>query len=173
MAEQKLITKSDISEFFEIGKNLDNSRIEAAVMLAQQNDLEPILGGALYRDLCEDPDGVNNALLLQGEDYELNGATIYYRGVRAQLSCYAYARLIRKPSNMVTRSGVKQKENVNSLPVDTTVENQMIRDAYSRAKKFEKDTIQYLDEHLTEYPLYNQSQGKQFPRKKTFRISRL
>lgn len=171
--EQKLITRSDIGEYFEVGKNLDQSRIDSAIMLAQQNDLEPVLGGALYRDLCEDPDSVNNSLLIQGEDYELNGATIYYRGVRAQLACYAYARLIRKPANMVTRSGVKQKENVNSLPVDTTVENQMIRDAYSRAKKFERDTVQYLDQNLDTFPLYNQTQGREYPRKQSFRISRV
>lgn len=173
MAEKKLITGSDISEFYKIGKNLDSDRIDMAIMLAQRNDLVPVIGEGLYFDLCENTTSVTNAKLIEGENYDLDGTTVYYRGIRAQVACYAAARLMRKPENMITRAGVKQKELVNSIPVDTTVENQMIRDAYSMAKKFEIQTLRYLDENIDDYPLFNQTQGKQRPRKNSFRIHRI
>ena len=172
MAERKLINKSDISEFFEIGKHLKDSRLDAAIMLAQRNDLVPAIGEGLYFDLCETDSALNNTLI-QGENYELNGTTVYFRGIRSQIACYAYARLIRKPENKVTRAGVKQKETVNSTQVDTTEENQMIRDAYSMAKKFEQQTNQYLEQNISNYPLAQQTEGMQLPRKSGFNISRV
>ena len=173
MAEKKLITRGDISEFYKIGKNLDQDRVDMAIMLAQRNDLVPIIGEGLYFDLCENTDSTNNAKLIEGENYDLDGTTVYYRGIRAQVACYAAARLMRKPENAITRAGVKQKELTNSLPVETTTENQMIRDAYSMAKKFEKQTLRYLDENIDEYPLFNQTEGMQRPRKNSFRIHRV
>ena len=172
MAERKLINKSDITEFFEIGKNLNASRIDTAIMLAQRNDLVPAIGEGLYFDLCETETSLNDTLI-QGEDYELQGTTVYFRGIRAQIACYAYARLIRKSENRITRAGLKQKETVNSLQVDTTEENQMIRDAFSMAKKFEKQTNQYLQENISDYPLAQQTEGMQLPRKSSFRISKI
>ncbi|MCK5616275.1 hypothetical protein KAR91_81185, partial [Candidatus Pacearchaeota archaeon] len=164
MAERKLINKSDISEFFEIGKNLNASRVDTAIMLAQRNDLVPAIGEGLYFDLCEN-ETILNDTLIQGEEYELQGTTVYFRGIRAQIACYAYARLIRKAENRITRSGLKQKETANSLQVDTTEENQMIRDAYSMAKKFETQTNKYLQENISDYPLAQQTEGMQLPRK--------
>lgn len=173
MAEKKLITGNDISEFYKIGKNLDPDVIDRAIMLAQRNDLVPIIGEGLYFDLCENTDSATNATLIEGENYELDGTTVYYRGIRAQIACYAAARLLRKPENGITRAGVKQKELANSVQVDTTTENQMIRDAYSMAKKFEIQTLRYIDENINDYPLFNKTEGMQRPRKNSFRIHRV
>jgi hypothetical protein len=171
MAEIKLIHREDIDEFFKLSKNLDAEKLDIAIMTAQQNDLEPVIGSALYLDICENISSTANNDLMQGKQYVNNSETIYYRGIRAQLSAYAFARFIRDNEMNHTRSGLKVKISEQSETVDSPQTNQRVRDAFSRAKKYETDTLKYLDQNRTTYPLFERSESK--PRNNSFRITRI
>lgn len=173
MAERKLITKDDIDEFFKLGKNLDLEKLNIAIITAQQNDLEPVIGSALYLFVNENPDDAKVIDLLQGKSYTYQSETIYFRGMRAQISAYAFARFVRDNEVNHTRAGTKIKTSDQSETVESTQTNQRVRDAFSRAKKYEADTLMYLDQNRSDYPLFERSVGTTRNRNNSFRLTRI
>lgn len=173
MAERKLITKDDIDEFFKLSKNLDLEKLNIAIITAQQNDLEPVIGSALYLFLNENPDDSKVQDLVQGKTYTYHSETIYFRGIRAQLSAYAFARFVRDNEVNHTRAGMKTKISDQSETVDNPQTNQRVRDAFSRAKKYEEDTLRFLDQNRSDYPLFESGSLRGSTRNQSFRMTRI
>ena len=161
MAEVKIITSTDIAEFWPITSNIDSDKINAAILRAQQTDLEPILGSYLYYEFIEDYDTVNTfntpiyQSLFDGGSYTYNNQTIYYRGVRQLLAVYSWIRLTQIIRINVVRSGQVVKIVEESDPLEDFQARADTRKALDEAVRLEKHTLQFLFTNRSDYPLYN------------------
>ena len=168
MAEKQLIFLNDINEFWPLSQNIDQSKINANVMRAQQSDLSPILGSALYHAFIEDFDGSNFATqiytdLFYGTDYVFKGNTIYFRGVRPLLSTFAYNRIVDTNKVNIVRNGVAVYSVEESEIATDAQKRETKRTAYSDASRLEGELIQFLNENRATYPLWN---TKEIPNQK-------
>jgi len=163
MSEQIIIAKSDINEYYNIGKNINQDRVDPHIRAAQVQDLQPILGKPLYYAFIEDYNGTNfatpiYAALFAGKVYKgYDGKDIYFRGVKPMLIAFAYDRLVGGNSIHVTRGGVgkKAKEEVEN---DTSAEIlQMVRSAKSDANQYKHELLDFLNQESANYTLWKGS----------------
>jgi hypothetical protein len=159
MAEQIIIALSDIQEFWPISDNIDEDKINASILRAQQIDLERVLGPPLYHAFIEDYNGTSfdtaiYQTLFDGTNYAYNGQDIYFRGVRHLLSVYAYVRIIESHKINVVRAGVTVKVVEESETAEDFQVRAVKRRALDDAIRLEKDLLQYLHTNRTSYPLF-------------------
>lgn len=160
--ESTIITKADISDLYDIGANLNDNRINPHILRAQQNDLAPILGEALYYLFVEDYDGsafttAKYINLFNGTNYTLNGKDIYFRGVKPMLVSFAYARLIANNQTFITRGGVVSKDVEASQKLEERIILQKARNAKSDALALQAGLEEYLNNNLSTYPEYDKT----------------
>ena len=135
MAEQRIITRSDIIEFWPNSVNIAQDKIDSAILRAQQADLEPLLGIYLYQSFIDDYNGstFDTAIyktLFDGGEYEYGGYTRYFRGVRNLLSVYSFVRLVDLTTINLTSAGMVDKITEES----ETQEDYQIRKSQRLAK---------------------------------------
>ena len=165
MAEQKIIAKADIQNLWDFSENVDQSKIDAAILRAQQTDLESLLGAAMYHDFVEDYNGLTfdtpaYQTLYDGGEYTYKAQTIYFRGVKALLSVYAYIHLVDIIRINVVRSGQVYKVAEESEFLEDFQSRADNRKAKSDAIRLEKDVLQYLETNLSTYPLFRYREYK-------------
>jgi hypothetical protein len=159
--EQRIISLDDVNEVWPVSVNLDDNKVNAAILRAQQSDLKPILGEALYHAFIEDYNGTdfvdpNYALLFSGGEYTYGNYTIYFSGVKALLSCYAFTRIVDAARINVVRSGSVWKEEDESDQVEDYQERINRRRALEDSQRLKEELERYLYENTDLYPLYNQ-----------------
>lgn len=161
MAEQTIITATDIREFYpELSINIDDSDILTKVLLAQQNDLEPFLGYYLYNAFIEDYNGAtfDTAIyqtLYDGSSYSYRGNNRYFRGLRHLLSVYSFIRVIEISDTTLTTSGMVDKTTEESEQrQDYQIRNSM-RKIKDDAIRLEKDAKDFILENISDYKLYH------------------
>jgi hypothetical protein len=173
-AETLLITRTDILEYYHIGKNIPDSRLNPLILRAQQSDLKDFIGAAMYHELFESPSDPNIVALLDGVEFEnSNNDTVFFGGLKQLLSVYSYRRLVQKDSVFVTRGGVKSKITEESEQETDGQINQEARNARGDAGRLEGEAWEYLDENRDKYPLWDQAPRKNQGLKAAFRITRL
>ena len=160
MAEQKIITREDIIEFWPNSVNISQDKIDSAITRAQQTDLEPLLGIYLYQAFIEDYDGSNFATpvyktLFDGGSYEYAGYNRYFRGVRNLLSVYAFVRLVDQSTIFLTSSGMVDKITEESEGQEDYQIRRSQRLAKDDAIRLERDTTDFIKTKIADYPLYN------------------
>jgi len=159
MAEVAIIAKADIQNLWDFSENIDQSKIDAAILRAQQTDLESILGAPLYHEFIEDYNGLTFDTatyqnLYDGGEYTYNGQTIYYRGIKALLSVYSYVHLMDIIRINVVRSGQVYKVSEESEFLEDFQARADNRKAKSDAIRLEKDTLQFIETNISDYPLF-------------------
>lgn len=161
MAEQRIISKVDINEFFQLDSNIDDSRINPHILRAQQAELKPVLGDALYYAFIEDYDGTNFQDqrfidLFEGAIYQdSKGNPIYFNGVRPLLSSWSFSRVVGANKIFITRSGNVQQ--INPEESENLEDNQIRlykREARSEAIRLEGELILFLQANKETYPEY-------------------
>jgi hypothetical protein len=169
MAEQPIIVKADIQTAWDFSENIDQSKIDAAILRAQQTDLERLLGAPFYHAFIEDFNGTdfNTAsyqALYDGGEYSYQGQAIYYRGVKALLCVYAYIHLVEIVRINVVRSGQVYKVSEESEFLEDFQARADNRKAKADAIRLEKDTLQFLENNYSTYPLFRY---REYQEKKT------
>ena len=160
MAEQRIITQADIIEFWPNSVNISQSKLDSAVLRAQQADLEPLLGMYLYHAFINDYDGskfvtaIYKTLFIGGE-YSYNGNTRYFRGIRNLLSVYSFVRLVDMAGINLTAVGMVDKVTEESERQEDYQIRRSQRLAKDDAIRLEKDTLDFIKTNLSDYPLYN------------------
>ena len=174
MAETLLITKEDIKSFYPIGKNLDNGRVDPHILRAQQSDLKPFLGDALYRDFVTDVAVAKYVTLLDGGEYTNDGHTIFFGGVKPLLASWAYARIQKANPVHVTRGGNVRKEteqSVNLSSAETDAEKTL---AESEALRLQSEVYTYLDSNRDTYTLFDvYVTGQNAPKRMSLNITKV
>lgn len=161
MAEQTIITATDIREFYpELSVNMDDDDILTKVLLSQQNDLEPFLGYYLYNAFIEDYNGAtfDTAIyqtLYDGTTYNYSGNDRYFRGIRHLLAVYSFIRVIEISDTVLTTSGMVDKTTEESEQrEDYQVRNSM-RKIKDDAIRLEKDAKDFILTNIADYKLYH------------------
>lgn len=146
MAEH-LITPTDV---LALARNASQSiapkDIEVYIDEAEQLDLKPTIGTALYLRLLENSgDAEANALLLDGGKYEGKSGVAMFAGIRKALAYYAYGRMVKNGGRSVTRFGYVEKQGDYSAQVAYRERLDSANDATLVADSYMKETINFIE----------------------------
>lgn len=155
-----LISKADFTSDKLIPQATDTERVNKSIRDAQQFDLRPALGDAMYYDLVSkiDDSGYDAKydLLMGGEEYrDSQGNTIIFSGLRMALKYWAYARYLSAQQINVTTHGIRIKENDFSQNADAKSVGSEITLARNGAAAYFEEAKKYLDKKADDFPLWN------------------
>ncbi len=154
-----LITIEDIKEVRPVAQ-LDPKRVDPYITEAQENDLRPILGDALFYDFVTNSSNTKYLDLLKGKVYTKGGYTISFPGVKPMICYFALARITHNNAINLTSYGVVQKEMNGSQPVDQRLIGAMVTELRDVANSYQSRLIDFLKYNETTYPLFNASSNK-------------
>jgi hypothetical protein len=150
-----LISKQDLVNDKLIPSTADEGRVDLSIRDAQEFDLRPVLGDALYYDLVKNTTSTNNQKLLLGEEYvNASGETILFPGLKMAHKYYATARFIITHKRHVTSHGIVEKTtpySINSGNKDISTDSDSKR---SGAQAYWDDVVKYLNTKKANYPLW-------------------
>lgn len=173
MSEALLVTREDVREFWAITKNMNVDRINPYILRAQQRDLKPFLGDALYFDMIEHLTDQKYVDLLNGVAYETNGHTIYFGGVKPLLCAYAYATLINENPIHITRAGNKNKKDDNSTEIAGNTIGVKSNEADSEGLRLQEETRRFLNDKKSDYPLFEKGSYGNTPKRTTLSLTKV
>lgn len=152
-----LINKNDFKEYKQISKGKDVELIEQYIQEAQDLDLKEIVCREFYYDILKNFQQPEYQKLIHGETYtDSEGNEIEYKGIKAVLVYFAYARYILRGHITDTPFGMVQKTNEFSQPV-SSAEKREVRDR-SRidAMNYWQECKIYLDQHVQLFPKWKE-----------------
>ncbi len=160
-----LITASDIQTVIQLSDNLPPVKINPMISRAQELDLKPQLGAALYKALVDgfaaSPQEAIYLTLMNGEAYTFcQNETIDYPGLTPALAWYSYARYLSSASHYSTVNGIVMPTPEHSEVVSDRSLARQISEARTAAEHYIDETHQYLCEKSLIYPLYKGDKGK-------------
>lgn len=137
--------------------NLDQSRVNTYIIEAQENDLRPVLGDALYKDFIDNQSLTKYTELLRGKSYTVNGFAIDFPGVKPMLAYFTLARIVANNQMNITSYGIVQKTVNESQPVEQAGVKALVTELRSVAVSYQNRLIQFLKANTSTYPQYNQT----------------
>lgn len=151
-----LITKEDFEGVRHISKNIDfTQRVLPYAKEAQNFDLRPYLGDALFYDLMKNQTLEKYQDLLNGKEYQdTNGNTIWFDGIKEALAYYAMARFRGNQQISDTNFSVVIKTNEFSEPVSDKTIVRTATELKSAANALMYDVVKYIKTNISNYPLY-------------------
>lgn len=152
-----LITKTDFGAFRDVSLNIDDKRVDPYIAEAQEFDIKPVLGPAFYLDFINNfPDGGKYDDLFNGKDYTDKSLQLLvsFKGVKAALVYYSYARLLLNQDMHVTASGLVEKDNQYAKNVEGARVQRQVTAARLAAGAHEKDYISFLNNDPALYPIW-------------------
>ena len=160
-----LISLTDFDGFKNITSNINTvKRLDPYIREAQEFDLRRFLGEELYIDLIDDLDASPSLEtygdLVTGSTYTKDGITYQHDGLKPVLVYFTYARYLENAGVASTNFGVVQKKNEFSDPIDEKRTGRLISQARSGAIVYQARVERYLNDHSTDFPLWNCSAGK-------------
>ena len=160
-----LITRSDIQTVIQLSDNLPAVKINPMIDRAQELDLKPQLGAALYKafvdGIAASPQTAIYLTLLNGEAYVYcNDETIDFPGVKPAIAWYAYARYLSGANHYSTVNGIQVPSNDHSEMLSEKGITRQISEAREAASHYIDEMHQYLCEKSATYTLYNGDGGK-------------
>ena len=161
-----IITFDDILLYRPAAKEIPQDRIEPFIREAQMHDLRPILGEALYYDFINKFSSIGDPMyaayqdLLNGSSWTYNTYTKQHYGLKPIVSYYALSRFAANNQINVTRYGVTSKVNPQSEPVSEIALRNYVQELKSVSISYQEQTIHFLQENESDYPLYAQACGQ-------------
>lgn len=159
-----IIDQTAFRRFEDISANIKPERLNVFIGKAQELDLKPFLGYALYYDLLQhfNDDGTLKTDapqaykdLLNGAEYlDKRGHIVLYQGLSPMLVYFAFARFIEDNSVHYTATGpvVKQRENGSSL---TNAEiTKLVEQQRGTANAYANEAERFLCDHKSDFPLW-------------------
>ena len=159
-----LIQRSDIQTIAQVSNNLESSKLNPYILEAQELDLKPQLGAALYKALVDgiesSPQTAIYVTLMEGEAYTCGNDTIDFPGITKALAYYAWARYLSNQDGYSTVWGVQQLTGGNSQGISEKSIARKIGQARSAGAHYIEEMHRYLKEKLSTYPLYKGDSGE-------------
>ncbi|MFI8379615.1 hypothetical protein [Leeuwenhoekiella sp. NPDC079379] len=113
----QLITVQEFASFRDIGKKLDEAKINECIKQAQSTDLFDVLNDFFF-DLVENKDSIQYQDLLSGSTFSVNNQSFSQAGIKSLLADYTYNRYMYSINTNFTPFGATQKYGQDSQPVD-------------------------------------------------------
>lgn len=152
-----LITPSDVLALSRNNSGqLDPRDVETYIEEAEQLDIKPTIGTALYLRLLNNlGDADANRRLLYGSTYTACcGGMAMFAGLRKALAYYVYGRIVKNGGRTATRFGFVEKRDEHSSQVDYRERLNIANDATLVADSYMKETLNYI-EQSGDYPEYS------------------
>jgi hypothetical protein len=165
MTQKQLITIEQIRQFRPASKSIPADRITPYIYEAQQHDLKPLLGDALYYDFMTrydqsaDPKYSAYQDLLNGVAYQYGNITIEHPGLTAFLVYFTLSHFYVNNQVNVTPFGLTTKKTDESDPVDAKMMANAIAELRAIALSYQADIVKFLTTKGAVYPLYNYQDG--------------
>lgn len=155
-----LITTDEVSKLTRgMSVYVSGDKIEAYVREAENMDVRPALGDALFLDIKAFPDKYE--LLLSGGEYEAKcGGKRILVGLKSALAYYSYARIVKNIDGNVTRFGYVNKDNEYSSRPEFREKLQAYNDAFDVASRYMKECVDYLNENKDKFPFFRKGKIK-------------
>ena len=156
MAETAMVTVSEIKVFCpKLDVNFEEAFVLSYVLQAQQKDLKPFIGAAMYFDLVSNVSAENTALLDGGESTDINDNPIFFSGVKAAVSFFAYARILggNDVRARIASNSVQETENATVAEINPVYI--AVKHAQSEGKRLMNEAIEFIDGNSSDYPLFD------------------
>ncbi len=154
-----LVTIQDIQEIRPLAQ-LDVKRVDPYITEAQENDLRPVLGDALFYDFITNYAAAKYRDLLNGKTYTKDGYSIFFPGVKPMLCYFALARITQNNAINLTSYGAVQKTVQGSEAVDARILGALVTELRDVANSYQSRVVEFLQNDPTTYPLYNATSSK-------------
>lgn len=152
-----LITVQELKVFRPLSETVNKAtQLDPYIREAQDMDIEPVIGAALFEDMINNLTVEKYTDLLNGKQYENSeGKTVSFMGLKAALSYYAWSRYILYRNTQDTPSGMVTKTNDFSTPVDSKVIAQQSNQCKLNGEKYLQDCIRFLKTFPAVYDLFD------------------
>lgn len=160
-----IITKEQIAAFKQLTVHMNEVKLlNQYIVEAQEFDLRPFLGDALYMAVVEDyeasPSLQDYSDLYNGSTYTYNSKTYKHEGIVSILSYYSYARYLSDANVKSTATGMRVKINEFSEPVSPQDISRMMSQARSGGVVYQERVKLFLDRNYEDYPLWEIGHSK-------------
>lgn len=171
LLQTKLINRSEISNYLQISKSVNEDKLNEMIVKVQINEIMPLLGNKLFDDLMQNTTATANLELLNGGSYNYNGINYVNYGLKSVIIHYvdAYYKMFGDVTD--TPFGLVNKLNGNeSMPVDYNMKKTL----YTENRKVAFNVWQNVELYLirTANVLFLQNKNFCGP-KQTFKISKI
>ena len=165
----QLVQLSDIKSIVKnISSNIDEQRINTAIMEAQNIDVKPLINEQVYITLIEGDVIPDNYLqLMNGCIYTYNDLKYKFEGLKVAIIYFAYARLIKGLDSSVSAGGLVQKNNDFSTHTPIRERMNAANEAESIGNLHLKECLDYLTRNNDLFPEFRNYLLK---KKSTFRV---
>lgn len=137
-----------------IPNNNNVKKLEAAILQAEQVNIRPLLGAALFYDLEQNKANSKYQDLLNGKSYTYCDNTISFKGLNAVISNYAYAVYVSKANLIDTNSGLVLKKTEYSDHLEYSKLKAEASQYENLAISYWEDVKQFLCEFPDTYDLF-------------------
>lgn len=165
MAEQIdiLIIRGDITPYAQIAiQAREDSMLFPHIIAAQNVDIQPALGAALFTDLIVNRTVEKYRNLLEGGTYiDKNNNTIKFQGLKAAIACFTYARYLLWKNAVDTPFGVVSKKSEYSELADTKLITSIASEKRSEATHYLRECIEFIKANDTVYTLFGDCARRQ------------
>ena len=149
-----LIDKTEIAKHREIARGVRDDKINPFIEDAELLDIKPLLGNALYFDLVKNLTDTKYVELLDGKEFDVNGITHKFTGLKKILSIFSDARYKLFGSYTDTAFGLVEKNHNDS----TQVSHESKKNIYSKnrqiAYQYFEDVKLFLNNNKETYSLW-------------------
>lgn len=175
-----LINQTIFQQYEDINVNIKPERLKVFIKKAQELDLKPFLGYALYYQLmahCSDDGTIKQDSpqpykdLLNGCEYlDEYGRIVLYEGLAPALVYFTFARFIENDAIHYTATGpvIKQHDNGNSLSSPEITK--LVQQQRSIANAYANDIERFLRDNQENFPLWHYSEKNKSSRQSGPRI---
>lgn len=164
MSQIYLIDQTTFQRYEDISINIKPERLKVFIKKAQDLDLKPFLGHALYYDFIKnineygtiDADAPQHYKdLLNGSEYlDRSGHIVLYEGLAPTLAYFTFARFIENDAIHYTASGPVIKHHDNGDPISTQEIVKLVQQQRSVANAHANEVERFLWDNRADFPLW-------------------
>ena len=175
-----LIDQITFQNYEDLSVNINPERIKVFVKKAQELDLKPFLGHALYYDFIQNFNADGTLMdntpqqyidLLNGTEYlDKYGHVVLYEGLMPMLVYFTFARFIEADAIHYTATGpiIKHHDNGDTLsPQEVT---KLVQQQRSVANAHANEVEKFLWDNRSEFPLWRYNEKNRSSRQSGPRI---
>lgn len=175
-----LINQTIFQQYEDININIKPERLKVFIKKAQELDLKPFLGYALYYQLitcCNDDGTIKEDTpqaykdLLNGSEYlDEYGRIVLYEGLAPALVYFTFARFIENDAVHYTATGpvIKHHDNGDALSSPEIVK--LVQQQRSIANAYTNDIEKFLRDNQENFPLWRYNEKNKSSRQSGPRI---
>lgn len=160
-----LINQTIFQQYEDINVNIKPERLKVFIKKAQELDLKPFLGHALYYGLiknCNEDGTIKNEApqhykdLLNGSEYlDRYGHIVLYEGILPTLVYFTFARFIENDAIHYTATGPVIKRHDNGDPLTSPEVVKLVQQQRSIANAYANDIEKFLWDNQEHFPLWH------------------